>query len=109
MKLDSKSTIILAVLLIVLCETLAQTCLKRSEQQSLYFFIALFLYAVVCYLLVVCYFNNGRLGQVNLMWSSLSIISVITVGYFLFDESIDLNKLMAIAMAIGAVYFANLS
>jgi multidrug transporter EmrE-like cation transporter len=109
MKLDSKSTIILAVLLIVLCETLAQACLKQSEKQSIFFIIALFLYAVVCYLLVVCYFNNGRLGQVNLIWSSLSIISVITVGYFLFDESIDLNKLMAISLAIGAVYFVNLS
>jgi multidrug transporter EmrE-like cation transporter len=109
MKLDSKSTIILAVLLIVLCETLAQACLKQSEKQSIFFIIALFLYAIVCYLLVICYFNNGHLGQVNLLWSSFSIISVIAVGYLLFDETIDTNKLMAISLAVGAIYFANLS
>ena len=107
MKLDSKSTIILLVLLIVICETLAQTCLKRSDQQAVYFVIALFLYGLVCYLLVACYFNQGGMGQVNLMWSSISIISVITVGYLVFGESIDANKLLAIGFAGAAVYFAN--
>jgi len=107
MKLDSKSTVIVAVLLIVVCETLAQACLKKSDQQSLFFIIALFLYAVVCYLLVICYFNDGHLGQVNLIWSGFSIIAVITVGYLLFDEILDANKLLAVAFAIGAIYFAN--
>jgi drug/metabolite transporter (DMT)-like permease len=101
------STIILTIIVIVACETIAQSCLKQSEKQSVYFFIAMVLYGVICYLLYICYTYRGKLGQVNLLWSSFSIISVILAGYFLYGESINGNRIMAIIFAVAAIYFAN--
>jgi len=99
-------TIILIILIIVICEMTAQSCIKQSEQQSVLFFIAIVLYATICYLLFLCYMNRGKLGQVNMMWSSVSIVSGILVGYLLFGESVDANRMIAVILAIGAVYFA---
>lgn len=100
------STVILIIMLIVICEMTAQSCIKQSEQQSVLFFIAIVLYATICYLLFLCYMNRGKLGQVNMMWSSVSIVSGILVGYFIFGESVTMNRMIAIVLAIGAVYFA---
>jgi len=100
------STVILIIMLIVICEMAAQSCIKQSEQQSVLFFIAIVLYATICYLLFLCYMNRGKLGQVNMMWSSVSIVSGILVGYFIFGESVTMNRMIAIVLAIGAVYFA---
>jgi multidrug transporter EmrE-like cation transporter len=100
------STVVLIIMLIVICEMTAQSCIKQSEQQSVLFFIAIVLYATICYLLFLCYMNRGKLGQVNMMWSSISIVSGILVGYFIFGESVSMNRIIAISLAIGAVYFA---
>jgi len=99
-------TVILIIMIIVIFEMTAQSCIKQSEQQYILFFIAIVLYATICYLLLLCYMNHGKLGQINMMWSSVSIISGILVGYFIFGESVTMNRLIAIALAIGAVYFA---
>lgn len=99
-------TVILIIMIIVVCEMTAQSCIKQSDQQSVLFFIAIVLYATICYLLFLCYMNRGKLGQINMMWSSVSIVSGILVGYFIFGESVSMNRMIAIALAIGAVYFA---
>ena len=99
-------TVILIIMIIVIFEMTAQSCIKQSEQQTVLFFIAIVLYATICYLLFLCYLNRGKLGQINMMWSSISIVSGILVGYFVFGESVTMNRLVAIMLAIGAVYFA---
>lgn len=104
---NSQTVLMFSIVSIVICETIAQTCLKKSETHQMYVVIAVLLYAFICYLLLVCYRNKGYMGQVNMMWNLMSIISVISVGYLLFNESISINKLIAVALSIGAIYFAN--
>lgn len=100
------STVILIIMIIVICEMTAQSCIKQSDKTYILFFIAIILYTTICYLLFLCYMNRGKLGQINMMWSSISIISGIIVGYFIFGESVNMNRIIAIILAIGAVYFA---
>jgi multidrug transporter EmrE-like cation transporter len=100
--------IIIAVLFIVLFETLAQACLKQSQKDSMYFILALFLYFLICYLLYFCYANKAYLGELNILWGSLSAVSIVIAGYIFFQEEITTNHIIAGVLALGSIYFASI-
>lgn len=108
---SSKHIIIYAVILITLFEATAQLCFKKFEINKApsycYFLFGLTLYLLVCGLLCYCYKNKGRLGSVNLMWSCMSIVFVIIVGYVFLEEKLKLHDFAAIFFALLAIYFAN--
>lgn len=104
-----KNIILYSILLISVFESFGQYCLKQYEKNNLfsYFVLGTMAYFIVCCLLCVCYKNHANIGNVNLMWSCLSIITVITVGYLFLNEKIEKNNIFAICFALLAIYFAN--
>jgi len=107
--LSPRWIIILSIVFITIFEALAQTCLKtyRANNNYMYLGVAILFYTVVCFLLINCYRNDGYLGEVNLMWSCLSIIIILLFGHIAFDEELTKNEVIAILLAFAAIYFAN--
>jgi len=104
--------IIYAIILITIFEATGQLCLKKFKTSSAnsysYFLLGLLFYMLVCGLLCYCYAHKGHLGSVNLMWSCMSIIFVIIVGYVFLQETLKIHDFIAIFFALLAIYFANI-
>ena len=104
--------VIYAVVLITIFEAIAQLCLKKFQKGNptnyVYFLLGMLFYMAVCGLLCVCYSHKGHLGRVNLMWSCMSIVFVIIVGYVFLQEKIKMHDFAAIFFALLAIYFANI-
>jgi multidrug transporter EmrE-like cation transporter len=105
----AKVIVLLSIAFIVIFEGFAQACLKKSEKEgmSFLFFVGIACYSIVCLLLFNCYKNKAQMGNVNLLWSSFSIISIITIGYVFFEEKIYTHDIIAIVLAIGSIIAAN--
>jgi multidrug transporter EmrE-like cation transporter len=105
----AKVVVLLSIVFITISEAIAQVCIKKSHKDGMpvLLYIGIIFYGFVCILLMNCYSNGANMGRVNLIWSCVSIISIITVGYFIFEEKIYTHDIIAILFAIGAIYFAN--
>jgi multidrug transporter EmrE-like cation transporter len=90
------------VLLIVLLETLAMSCFKRSIDNSAFFAVGVLFYAVVGYLLRFT-MNNTGMAMTNALWSGLSVMATTTVGILLFKESMHFHDFIAIALIVSGV------
>jgi small multidrug resistance pump len=90
------------VLLIVLLETLAMSCFKRSIDNSAFFAVGVLFYAAVGYLLRLT-MNTSGMAMTNALWSGLSVMATTTVGILLFKESIHFHDLLAIALIVSGV------
>lgn len=93
------------IALIVLFESLAQYHIKKSKinRSLLLLFIAIMSYSVVCLLLRKCYDFNG-VGITNFVWSIVSIISMLTIGYVFFDEDITKYDLIGMFLSVSGLY-----
>jgi small multidrug resistance pump/multidrug resistance protein EbrA len=90
------------VLLIVLLETLAMSCFKRSIDNSAFFAVGVLFYAAVGYLLRLT-MNNTGMAMTNALWSGMSVMATTTVGIMLFKESMHFHDLLAIALIVSGV------
>ena len=82
--------LLIIILLISLSECLGQSCLKtlfNEPKQYHLFFAAVLFYSIVCYLLVLSYTYKG-MGLVNVLWSGLSILIILSTGALFFNETI---------------------
>lgn len=86
--------------IISVVEAYAQNNLKNSNNK---YIAGLIIYVFVGYLLHYTY-QNFPLSKVNVIWSCLSIIIATTLGYLIYDENINSLKILAVLLAIGAVY-----
>lgn len=95
----------LLIFTIVFFEAIAQYHIKKSKIDNKYVHlsIAVFSYSVVCLLLDKCYDFNG-VGITNFVWSVLSIISMLIVGYVLFNEKITKFDIAGIILSIFGLY-----
>jgi multidrug transporter EmrE-like cation transporter len=94
--------IVFYVLLIVLMETLAMSCFKRSLDDSRFFLAGILFYTIVGYLLCQTYHHTG-MAMTNALWSGLSVVATTTVGVIMFKEVLHLHDYFAIAMIGGGV------
>lgn len=94
--------IVFYVLLIVLMETLAMSCFKRSLDDSRFFLAGILFYTGVGYLLCQTYHHTG-IAMTNALWSGLSVVATTTVGVIMFKEVLHLHDYFAIAMIGGGV------
>lgn len=103
--------IIFAIIFICLFEASAQVCLKKFDSNNkntyFYFIIGAILYFFVVNLLCYCYTQKGRVSNVNIMWSSMSIIIVIIFAFIFLKENVNKYQIIAIVFALLAIYFAN--
>lgn len=90
------------VLLIVLIETCAMSCFKKSLDDSKYFLFGVGFYALVGYLLTKTFKLTG-MAMTNALWSGLSVIATTTVGVLIFKEVLHLHDFLAITMIAGGV------
>lgn len=90
------------VLLIVMMETMAMSCFKRSTDSTAWFAVGVLFYAVVGFLLRHT-FNSTGLAMTNALWSGLSVVATTVVGTMLFKEVLHLHDFLAIAMIAGGV------
>lgn len=90
------------VLLIVMMETMAMSCFKRSIDSNAWFAVGVLFYAAVGYLLRST-FNSTGMAMTNALWSGLSVVATTVVGTLLFKETLHLHDFFAIALIAGGV------
>jgi small multidrug resistance pump len=90
------------VLLIVMLETMAMTCFKKSIDSTAFFAVGVLFYAAVGYLLRVT-MNASGMAMTNAIWSGLSVLATTVTGILLFKESLHLHDYFAIALIAGGV------
>lgn len=90
------------VLLIVMMETMAMSCFKRSLDSNAWFAVGILFYAAVGFLLRKTYTSTG-MAMTNALWSGLSIVATTLVGTMLFKEVLHPHDYIAIAMIAGGV------
>lgn len=90
------------VLLIVMLETLAMSCFKRSIDNNAFFALGVLFYAAVGYLLRTT-MNGSGMAMTNALWSGLSVMATTIVGIMLFKETIHLHDLGAIVLIVTGV------
>jgi len=90
------------VLLIVMMETMAMSCFKRSVDSTAWFAVGVLFYAAVGYLLRMT-FNTTGMAMTNALWSGLSVVATTLVGILLFKESLHLHDFFAIALIASGV------
>ena len=96
------------LLFIVASEALAQTCIKKCKvtQKWHFFLLAVLFYSLVCVGLYTMY-GYKTMGIVNLIWSCLSILSILTVGVVFFHEEInryDIAGIILVFLGLGLVF-----
>jgi multidrug transporter EmrE-like cation transporter len=94
--------IVFYVLLIVLLETLAMTCFKRSLNDNRFFMAGILFYAGVGFMLCQTYQYTG-MAMTNALWSGLSVVATTIVGVMMFKETLHFHDFIAIAMICGGV------
>jgi len=90
------------VLLIVMLETMAMSCFKRSVDSNAWFAVGVLFYAIVGFLLRST-FNSTGMAMTNALWSGLSVVATTVVGTLLFKEILHLHDFLAIALIAGGV------
>jgi small multidrug resistance pump len=90
------------VLLIVMLETFAMSCFKRSIDSGAFFALGVLFYAAVGYLLRMT-MNETGMAMTNALWSGISVLATSIVGVMLFKEVIHMYDMFAIAMIVGGV------
>lgn len=95
-------TLILMILGISISEVVGQSSLQyyhKETSEYQYFLIAVLCYAMVCYLLLQSY-NYKGMGIVNTLWSGTSIIVILFVGIFFFNEKIYIGDIIGIILIL---------
>lgn len=90
------------VLLIVILETTAISCFKRSNDSAPFFALGVLLYAGVGYLLCMTFQTSG-MAMTNALWSGLSVAATTLTGVLLFKEVLHLHDFFAIALIVSGV------
>ena len=90
------------VLLIVMMETMAMSCFKRSIDSTAWFAVGVLFYAVVGFLLRMT-FNSTGMAMTNALWSGLSVVATTVVGTLLFKEVLHVHDFFAIVLIAAGV------
>jgi len=90
------------VLLIVVMETMAMTCFKKSTDHTAWFAVGVLFYAAVGYLLRITFSMKG-MAITNALWSAISVVATTTVGILLFKETLHTHDFLAIALIATGV------
>lgn len=92
----------------IITETTATISLKLSDgfTKPLFSFITILGYIVSFYLLSIIV-KDLPIGIVYAIWSGMGIILVSIIGYFLFEQSLNITSLIGIIFIIIGVVLVN--
>lgn len=97
--------VIIPVIFVCIFETLAQTSVKwaHDKKNVLLVSISVLCYAAVSAFLYKAYAYKG-IGMVNVMWSGMSILLMLSIGYFIFGERISYSEWIGVLLiSLGIV------
>lgn len=96
------------IFLISCCEALAQSLLhySNSTQNILFFIIAVLFYILASFFIYKAYDYKG-VGMVNAIWSGMSIILMVSIGVFIFNETIEDYEWLGIILIIIGILITN--
>ena len=94
--------IVFYILLIVMLETFAMSCFKKSLDDWRFFLVGILFYTGVGFMLCQTYHYSG-LAMTNALWSALSVMATTLVGVLMFKEVLHIHDYFAIAMIGGGV------
>jgi multidrug transporter EmrE-like cation transporter len=98
--------ILVIILLISLCELFGQSCLQYfhiNNDKPHYYMYAVIFYSAVCLLLVQSYKYKG-MGIINVLWSGLSILLVLSASTAFFGEKITVMDKVGIVLIIMGMF-----
>jgi len=100
-------TVSILVLLIAITEACGQIALKkcRIENKMEFFGLAIFCYIIVCLLLYKTYAYK-EMGMVNVIWSGMSVLVIVTTSVILFNENLNYWDFLGIALIMLGMFFA---
>ena len=101
---------IYAILMVaVLCETIATTALQASQQFTRLWpsVIVVVGYAISFYLLSLT-LRTLPVGIMYAIWSGLGIIFVAIIGYFAFQQRLDMPAILGIGLILCGILVINL-
>ena len=94
------------VAVICLAEICGQSCLKKlhAEPEKFWLFtMAIAFYMCIFYMLLKSY-DSTTMGSVNALWSGISVLTIFTTGFLLFEEVVSLKEAVGAAcIVIGIV------
>ncbi len=99
-------TILALISLIVIVESTAQYHIKKSKTTNnlMYLLVSVLCYIIICGLLHKCY-DYDDMGMTNLIWSVLSIVTIMIIGHVAFKEHINKFDILGIVFCIIGLYF----
>lgn len=101
-KLKSVWLLLGLIVLISISECIGQSCLKmfyKNPKNITYYAVAVAFYSIVCALLVLSYQYKG-MGIVNVLWSGISVLTILGVGMAFFNETITTMDMFGIFFII---------
>lgn len=101
-----KIKVLSLIILIVITETFAQYNIRKSTNtmNNLYLLIGILSYGLICYLLSHGYKYN-EIGKMNVLWSILSMISILLIGIIIFHEQVNIYDIIGLVLSIIGFYF----
>ena len=99
----------LILLLAIVCEVIATSALKQTEQftRLIPSLVTLAGYAGAFYFLSIV-LRNIPLGIAYAIWSGAGIVLVALVGWLVFKQHLDVPAIIGISMILGGVLVINL-
>lgn len=103
---DKFITLVIIVILIILSEAIAQSCLKKYNmgKNMNYLLGGCVFYLCVIFLLCKSY-NYDNMYGINLYWSIGSIVTILLFDMVLFHAEIMKEDIMGIMLCIIGLYF----
>lgn len=94
------------VAFIILFETLAQHSFKlcHSEADIYKYLLGVLFYGFVWYFLIRAY-EHRTMGMINVLWSSMSVLTVMTLSYFYWGENVTYNDIIGSVFVIVGLLF----
>ena len=93
----------------ILCETIATSFLKKTEQFTKVGPSIIFIIAMASSFYLLTYALKGiPIGVAYAIWSAVGIVLISLVGYFAYQQKLDLPAIIGIAFIIIGVVIINL-
>jgi len=103
--MNNSNYYILLITVIVIFESIAQYHISESKRRNsiIFFLLAIASYSVVCLLLHKCY-DFGGMAMTNFTWYTISILSIVIIGFLGYNENITRDDIAGLILAIGGLY-----
>ena len=95
------------LVLISLLECVGQSCLltyHKNPSKWLLFLTGVLFYGIVCLLLVLSYKYKG-MGIINVLWSGISVLVIVSVGMLFFHEKITPMDWVGVLLVLAGIGF----